>query len=200
MGTFLGKVIKSTGLTDFLSSFVFKKETQVLFLGLDNAGKTTLLHKLRDNTVNIHEPTRHAQQQDLIIGNLAVRATDMGGHAAARRLWRDYFVKVDAIVFLVDASNSTRFEESRAELNSLFLDEQLQDVPFVILGNKIDAPGAVSEPELRRELGVTMTTGKPAPRTNGVRPVEIFMCSVVLGNGYMEALNWMKDQIQAGSD
>merc|ERR1712098_947 len=117
---------------------------------------------------------------------------DTGGHAAARRLWREYFINVDAVVFIVDASDPERFAESKSELNSLLCEPALQDVPFVILGNKIDKRGALSEPELRRELGVTMTTGKHAPRAKGVQSVEIFMCSVVLHAGYMDALNWMK--------
>jgi GTP-binding protein SAR1 len=123
---------------------------------------------------------------------------DLGGHHQARRVWKDYFPAVDAVVFLIDACDRGRFQESLVELNSLLTDEQLANCPVLILGNKIDRPGAASEEELRNVFGLYgQTTGKGSvPRSElPGRPLELVMCSVLRRQGYGEGFRWLAQYI-----
>lgn len=174
------------------------KAGKILFLGLDNAGKTTLLGKLATDQVHVHRPTFHPNVEELTLGGIKLKTIDMGGHLEARRLWKDYFTKVDGVVFLVDAANPERFEESRGELNKLMVSEELSRTPFLILGNKIDIPRACSEPDLVRALGLTgLLTGKTTKVADPlVRPLEVYMCSIVKKTGYGDGFRWLSQYLQ----
>jgi len=171
---------------------LMNKSAKILLLGLDNAGKTTLLHMLRDNRLVQHKPTRNPTSEDLTMGNINFRTYDLGGHREARRLWKDYFGSVDAIVYLVDATDVQRAQESKSELSVLLTDADLRHTPVVVLGNKIDVDTAMSEPHLREVFGLQQTTGKGKTELpDDMRPIEVFMCSIVKREGYGDAFRWL---------
>lgn len=172
-----------------------EKNAKILFLGLDHAGKTTLLRVLKDDRLAVHVPTLYPNSEELLIGKIRFRTFDLGGHETARRIWRDYFAEVDGIIFIVDGADRTRFPEASEELSQLLQEPGLAGVPVVVLGNKIDVPTAVSEDELRRQLNLPPPLYHPPASTKGSasRPVELFMCSVVKRMGYAEAFRWLAD-------
>ena len=178
----------------FLGASWHLKKGTIIIVGCDNSGKTTLLHILRDNTLVAHEPTMHPRNEEVIVGGMKFNAHDMGGHAAARRLWRDYLgVSADklGVVFVVDARDRMRFAEAATELQQLmsYADERTSAVPFLVLGNKIDADRfgnspAVSEAELRLAMGIVEDD-------HPLHPAKLFMCSVVTRTGLTSSFNWL---------
>ncbi|XP_058614483.1 cation channel sperm-associated protein 3-like isoform X1 [Onychostoma macrolepis] len=188
-----------------LAEGLYKKSGRLVFLGLSNAGKTTLLHVLNDHRLGLHVPTFDpiglcvftlTASEVLRIAGVTLSSCD-----PARGEWRTLLPAVSAIVFLVDCADYARLPESKTELDALMTDETIGNVPILILGNKIDKPEAISEEKLREIFGLYgQTTGKNMCCVQGCVPVgeletralELFMCSVTERRGYVIGVERLK--------
>lgn len=188
-----------TGVLNYLG--LYKKSGRLLFLGLDNAGKTSLLHVLKEDRMAQPVPTLHPTSEELAICGIRFVTFDLGGHEQARRVWKTYFPAVDGVVFLIDVYDRPRLNEARMELESLMADEQVANAPVLVLGNKIDCAGAAGEDELRYILGLQgRTSGKGQVNRSqlapGTRPIELFMCSVLKRQGYGDGFRWLAQYLK----
>jgi small GTP-binding protein len=131
----------------------FRKETSLLILGLDNAGKTQILYCMKlgqciTNTV----PTLGFNMEEFKYKNVTIKAWDLGGQDRFRKLWHHYFQAVDGVIFVVDSQDRHRFADAKAELHGLLKREELRDVPFLVFANKQDLPHAAEVVELKERL------------------------------------------------
>ena len=162
-----------------------RKESTILFIGLDNSGKTSLLHLLSNHRVSSHIPTQNPTSNQFIIDNITFNAYDLGGHKSIRRLWDDYLYNVDAIVYLIDAYDRDRLIESKLEFNKLITNSKLTQIPILVLGNKIDLPQACSEEELKNILGIEDYESN----------LKLFMCSIINKYNIVNAFQWVSSKI-----
>ena len=169
---------------------LYNKKANIVFLGLDNAGKSALLPVLKTDRVTQTRPTIHPHSEELKMGNLVLNTYDLGGHETARKIWKDYFPAVSAILFLVDSVDTKRFPEAYSELVKILETPELANIPIAILGNKIDMAGAVSLEELKEALHYDELLAD-----NENRAMEIFMVSVTKKIGFSQALEWISTKI-----
>ena len=178
------------------SALGFKgKEGTLLLLGLDNAGKTTLLHRLRTGQIRNYPPTdRPSLTEKFVMAGITFSAWDLGGHEAVRHLWSDYYATCKALLFLMDAVDVERFEEAGYELDAL-LAELDDSLPVAILLNKCDLPEARPSAEIceliQYEDLVAQRGGGGAGGGGGDAKMRIFRISVLRGEGYQEAFQWI---------
>ena len=169
------------------------KKVNIIFIGLDNSGKSTLLHLLKTGNIIQTCPTAQHTSDEFTLNNLTINAHDLGGHSEARHIWKTYFAATDGIVFMVDAEDRYRFSEVKNELTSILSDDDIKNIPIAILANKIDLPNAVSEEEFKSEMCLNQTCTGKLPQTNNLntRPFEVFMCSLKKKTGYGQCFKWL---------
>ena len=137
-----------------------KKEVRILMLGLDAAGKTTILYKMKLDEVVNTIPTIGFNVETFTYKNIEFNAWDIGGQYKLRSLWSHYFDNIDALVYIVDSADMDRIEENKETLQGLLREDQLKDAKLLVYCNKQDLPNAMSCPEVVERLGLAGIRGE----------------------------------------
>lgn len=166
-----------------------KMEMRVVVLGLDQAGKTTILFKLKENEVVNTIPTIGFNVETVEHRNLNFTIWDVGGDPKLRPLWRHYYLNTQALVFVVDSADADRLEESYDELSMLMSEKQLKDAVLLIFANKQDLPNALSIDAVTERLALH--------RLCYGRSWLIQPCNAKSGEGLWEGLEWLSQQLVA---
>ncbi|NXR22474.1 ARL14 protein, partial [Cinclus mexicanus] len=156
------------------------KRANILMLGLDSAGKSTLLYKLRYKDVFLTMPTIGFNVDMMEAGkDFTLTFWDVGGQKKMRELWSDFLEGTDALLYVVDSSAKHRLEESRREFELILKNESIKNVPVVVLANKQDLPGALNAEEITRRFRMKKYC---SDRNWYVQP-----CCAITGQGLPEA-------------
>lgn len=139
-------------LSVILSRLFNKKHLRMLMIGLDAAGKTTILYKMKFGEIVSTIPTIGFNVETLEYKNVCFTVWDVGGQSKIRPLWRHYFHNTDGVIFVVDSNDRDRVDEARRELHSIFREGELKDAVLLILANKQDLPEVMSTNELKDRL------------------------------------------------
>lgn len=118
------------------------KIMSVFLFGLDAAGKTTFIDYINNERFIDHAPTVGVSISRIALGSMKFVFNDVGGQEKYRNDWRKYWKDPDFMVFMVDASDSARFEFAKDYLWKVVNDFATEGVPLVVMSNKIDKPDA----------------------------------------------------------
>ncbi|XP_050972078.1 ADP-ribosylation factor-like protein 2 [Labeo rohita] len=177
------------GLLTILKKMKHKeREMRLLMLGLDNAGKTTILKKFNGEDVSTISPTLGFNIKTLEHRGFKLNIWDVGGQKSLRSYWRNYFESTDGLVWVVDSADRLRLEDCRKELSTLLLEERLAGATLLVFANKQDLPGALSKDAIREVL--TLDDIK-------THHWCIVGCSAVTGENLLTGVDWLLDDIAA---
>ncbi|KAF9652117.1 ARF/SAR [Thelephora ganbajun] len=180
-----------SSILDTLSSltrWTKEKDVRILMLGLDSAGKTTILYRLQIGEVVSTIPTIGFNVETVQYKNIKFQVWDLGGQSSIRPYWRCYFPNTSAIIYVIDSSDTARLQTSRSELLTMLSEEELNGVPLLVFCNKQDAEGALKPEKISEELGLA---GGEKGREWSVRG----SCALK-GEGLEEGLDWLVNAIQ----
>eukprot|EP00303_Exanthemachrysis_gayraliae_P007015 CAMPEP_0206012870 /NCGR_PEP_ID=MMETSP1464-20131121/15541_1 /ASSEMBLY_ACC=CAM_ASM_001124 /TAXON_ID=119497 /ORGANISM="Exanthemachrysis gayraliae, Strain RCC1523" /LENGTH=205 /DNA_ID=CAMNT_0053386569 /DNA_START=9 /DNA_END=627 /DNA_ORIENTATION=- len=168
-------------------SLVGNKEIRVLILGLDNAGKTTILYKLHLGEVVTTVPTIGFNVETVQYKNLRFQVWDLGGQTSIRPYWRCYYQNTNAIIYVVDSADGERMGISRQELVTMLEEEELKDAALVVFANKQDLPTALKVEDIAEQLGLSGLKN---------RQWAIFKTSAITGDGLYDGLDWLVNTLR----
>lgn len=161
-----------------------RKQMKILMLGLDNAGKTTVLYRLKLGEVVTTTPTIGFNVERIEYKNISFTVWDVGGQEKIRQLWRFYFDNVEGLIFVVDCSDTERVKCAADELSSILQEPALKDTALLVFANKQDLPKAVTCYELAEALGL-----------KGRKRWHVQPCIATKCHGLYEGLDWLSNEM-----
>lgn len=164
-----------------------ERKIRVLILGLDNAGKTSILYRLQLGNPVSTSPTVGFNLEKLTYKNITFEVWDLGGQTGIRPYWRCYFTDTDAIIYVVDSTDRDRMGVAKHELYALLDEDELRKSLLLIFANKQDLPEACSEAEIAQHLGVSSIMN---------RTWTIVKSSAKTGDGLIEGMDWLVEQLR----
>ena len=179
------------GLLDLLKGYkTFKKNPNILILGLDNAGKTTLL-KCLTHTTNEEiktTPTLGINVKSIIYNGFQISLIDIGGQQSIRQYWSAYYQnqEMDALIYVVDAADDMRIAECNEQFKILLNEPALANVPILVYANKSDISGCLEADEILEKLEMNDIEG---------RDWSLYACSALKGTGVEEGIKWVLEKI-----
>jgi len=166
-----------------------KKEMRILMVGLDAAGKTTILYKLKLGEVVTTIPTIGFNVETVEYKNISFTVWDVGGQDKIRPLWRHYYQNTQGIIFVVDSNDKERIDESsgteqsaKEELHRMLAEDELREAILLVFANKQDLPNAMSVNEVTERLGLNQIRN---------RQWYIQATCATTGDGLYEGLDWL---------
>eukprot|EP01121_Diplochlamys_sp_Union-15-3_P011283 TRINITY_DN3250_c0_g3_i2.p1 TRINITY_DN3250_c0_g3~~TRINITY_DN3250_c0_g3_i2.p1 ORF type:complete len:181 (-),score=38.40 TRINITY_DN3250_c0_g3_i2:41-583(-) len=164
-----------------------KKEMRILMVGLDAAGKTTVLYKLKLGEIVTTIPTIGFNVETVQYKNINFNVWDVGGQDKIRPLWRHYYQNTQGVIYVVDSNDRDRVDEAALELQKILKEDEMRDAVVLVLANKQDLPKAMSVAELTDKLGLhSMRT----------RQWYIQATCATSGDGLYEGLDWMASALK----
>jgi len=164
-----------------------KREMRILMVGLDAAGKTTILYKLKLGEIVTTIPTIGFNVETVEYKNIQFTVWDVGGQDKIRPLWRHYFQNTQGIIFVVDSNDRDRIVEAREELQRMLNEDELRDALLLVFANKQDLPNAMNAAEVTDKLGL-----------HSLRSRAWFIQSTCAtsGDGLYEGLEWLASALK----
>ena len=164
------------------SRLLRKKDVRILMVGLDAAGKTTILYQLKMGETVKTIPTIGFNVETLDYKGLNFTVWDVGGQDKIRVLWKHYYQNTDGLIFVVDSNDRDRIEDAAEELKKMLAEEELKDCQVLVMANKQDLEGALTPNDVTEKMGMNQLQG----RTWFVQGT-----SATTGQGLREGLDWM---------
>jgi len=174
--------------TKIWQRMIGKTEMRILMVGLDAAGKTTILYKLKLGEVVTTIPTIGFNVETVEYKNLSFTVWDVGGQDKIRPLWRHYYQGTNGLIYVVDSNDRDRIEDAREELTKMLNEDEMQNAVLLVFANKQDLPNAMPAAEVTEKLGL-----------HNMRNRQWFIQSAcaTTGDGLYEGLDWLSRTLSA---